>query len=186
MRVAPAMGFRQSDMEGTTLARTSLAALSFACLGVLGAQVLSPRAAVAAGDEPFAAVEVLRGLFASYDYNGDGRITPRELDAFRGLVFVSMDTDADGRISPEEFVAWDPGFNSLAEQRDKEQPFNAAKRDAFEAWDRDGDGSLDEIEMAVSGAHDFVVADENGDGSLSPGEFALGYPILARIAKALR
>ena len=44
-----------------------------------------------------------------------------------------------------------------------------AKRDAFRAWDRTGDGHLDETEMSVNGAHDFVIADEDGDGPLSPG-----------------
>jgi hypothetical protein len=83
-------------------------------------------------------------------------------------------------------VAWDPGFAYLAEQRGKEEPFNAAKREAFRAWDRDSDGELDETEMSVNGAHDFISADEDGNGSLSPGEFAVGFPILARVAKALR
>jgi hypothetical protein len=51
---------------------------------------------------------------------------------------------------------------------------------------RDQDRNLDETEMSVNGAHDFIIADEDEDGSLSPGEFVVGFPILARIAKALR
>jgi hypothetical protein len=121
-------------MKKMTMARSSLAALGLVCVGALGAFGLSPRPAIAA-DEPYAGVEILRGLFVSYDYNHDGRITPREFNAFTQVAFVSMDTDADGRVSREEFVAWDPGFAYLAEQRGKEEPFNAAKREAFRAWD---------------------------------------------------
>jgi Ca2+-binding EF-hand superfamily protein len=137
------------------------------CLVALGA--LSPRPAIAA-DEPYAGVEILRGLFASYDYSRDGRITPREFNVFTEVAFVSMDTDANERVSREEFMAWDPGFANLAEQRGKEQAFNSAKREAFRAWDRDGNGNLDAIEMSVNGAHDFIIADEDRNGSLSPGE----------------
>jgi len=165
------------------MTRSVLAALGLVCLGALGA--LSPRPASAAADEPYAGVEILRGLFASYDYNRDGRITPRELNAFTELAFVSMDADADSRVSREEFMAWDPGFAYLAAQRNREQPFNAAKGDVFGTWDRTGDGSLDETEMLVNAAYDFVNADDDGNGTLDPREFALGFPILARIAKAL-
>jgi hypothetical protein len=173
-------------MKKMTMTRASLAALGFVCAGALGADVLSPRPATAAADEPYADVEILRGMFASYDYNRDGRITAREFNAFRVLVFVSMDADADGRVSLDEFMAWEPGFAQLAEQRGREQQFNAAKRGAFRAWDRKDDGELDETEFSVNGSRDFVIADEDRNGSLTPGEFAAGYPILARIAKALR
>jgi hypothetical protein len=101
-------------MKKMTMTRASLAALGFVCAGALGADVLSPRPATAAADEPYADVEILRGMFASYDYNRDGRITAREFNAFRVLVFVSMDADADGRVSLDEFMAWDPGFAQLA------------------------------------------------------------------------
>lgn len=167
------------------MARTSLAALGAACLAALGVPMLVPPAAAAPGD-PYAGVEVLRGLFASNDYNRDGRISARELNVFTELAFVSMDTDADGRVSLKEFMVWDPGFASLARERGKVEAFEAAKQGVFKAWDRDGDGSLDETEMAVNGAHAFVVADEDRDGSLGPEEFAVGFPVLADIAKALR
>ena len=65
------------------------------------------------------------------------------------------------------------------------RPFNAAQRGAFRAWDRTGDGTLTETEMAVNAAHDFVIADEDRNGSLSPWEFAARFPILAILAKAL-
>jgi hypothetical protein len=110
MRAAPAGG-GWLEMKKMTMTRASLAALGFVCAGALGAEVLSPRPATAAADEPY---EILRGMFASYDYNRDGRITAREFNAFRVLVFVSMDADADGRVSLDEFMAWDPGFAQLA------------------------------------------------------------------------
>lgn len=167
------------------MTRTSLVALGAACLAALGMSMLAPPAAAAPGD-PYAGVEVLRGLFASNDYNRDGRISARELNVFTELAFVSMDTNADNRVSREEFMVWDPGFASLARERGKVEAFEAAKREVFEARDLDKSGSLDETEMAVNGAHDFVVADKDRDGSLSPEEFAVGFPILADIAKALR
>lgn len=167
------------------MGRASLAGLSLMSLVALGGQALPPRAAVAATD-PYAGVEVLRGLFASYDFNRDGWISARELNVFTELTFVSMDTDESDRISREEFMTWDPGFASLARERGKVQAFDAAKNGVFESRDRGRDGSLDATEVSVNGAHDFVIADKDRDGSLSPGEFALGFPILAALARALR
>jgi hypothetical protein len=83
-------------------------------------------------------------------------------------------------------MAWDPGFATLARQKGKVQAYEAAKREVFGARDRDGDGGLDETELSVNAAHDFVVADRDRNGSLDPGEFAVGYPVLAVIARALR
>ena len=165
--------------------RASLAAAGLACFVAAVAPAPTPRPASAAED-PYAGVEVLRGLFASNDYNGDGRISPRELNVFTEFAFVSSDADADARVSLEEFMAWDPGFATLAEYRGKAQAYEAAKREVFGARDRDGDGGLDEAELSVNAAHDFVVADRDRNGSLDPGEFAAGYPILAVIARALR
>lgn len=167
------------------MGRASLAGLSLMSLVAVGGQALPLRAVVAATD-PYAGVEVLRGLFASYDFNRDGRISARELNVFTELTFVSMDTDESDRISREEFMVWDPGFASLARERGKVQAFDAAKNGVFASRDRDGNGSLDATEVSVTGAHDFVIADEDRDGSLSPGEFVLGFPILAAIAHALR
>ena len=70
--------------------------------------------------------------------------------------------------------------------RGKVQAFEAAKREVFRGRDRDGDGGLDETELSVNAAHDFVVTDRDRNGSLDPGEFAAGYPILAVIARVLR
>jgi hypothetical protein len=165
--------------------RISLAALAVACLAISGVQMPLPRPAAAA-DDPYAGVEVLRGLFAGHDYNRDGRISPRELNAFAVLVFVSTDADADGRVSLAEFLAWDPGFASLARERGKVEAFEAAKREVFEARDRNGDGGVDETEMTVNAAHEFVLADKDRDGSLSPDEYAVGFPILVVIARAIR
>src|SRR3712207_1349753 len=114
---------------------TSLAAVAAACLATFGVQMPPPRLAVAAAEDPYAGVEVLRGLFAGHGYNRDGRISPRELNAFAVLVFVSTDADADGRVSLEKFLAWDPGFASVARERGKVEAFEAAKREVFKARD---------------------------------------------------
>jgi hypothetical protein len=164
--------------------RTSLAALAAAYLVTFGVQ-LSPPAATA--EDPYAGVEVLRGLFAGHDYNRDGRISPRELNAFAVLVFVSTDADGDGRVSLAEFLAWDSGFASAARECGKVEAFEAATREVFEARDRNGDGGVDETEMTVNAAaHEFVLADKDHDGSLGPREYAIGFPILAVIARAIR
>src|SRR4051794_8385540 len=107
--LAPKLLIRSVSMQG----RPS-APLSLTCLAILVMLALPARPAAAAG-EPYAAAEVLRGLFVSYDYNRDGRISVREVHAFSELISVSMDTNDDGRVSVEEFLIWDPGFASLAD-----------------------------------------------------------------------
>lgn len=163
--------------------KTPLVTLGIACIVLTGA-VMAPRQAAA--QDPYAGVEVLRGMFKSIDYNRDGRISAREFQVFVDLAFVSMDTNGDSRVSREEFMAWDPGFASVAQERGKTQAFEAAKLEMFRVWDRKGDGSVDESEMSVNAAHDFVGADRDRDGSMSPAEFAQNVPILATIAKALQ
>jgi hypothetical protein len=164
---------------------TSLATVGLAWLVTVGTQALSPTPATAAED-PYGGMEVLRGLFASNDFNRDGRISLRELQVFANLAFVSMDTDSDDRVTLEEFMLWDPGFESLARERGKVEALEAAKREVFKTRDRDRDDSVDETELLVSCAYDFIEADKDQNGSLNPGEFAFDYPILGTIATALR
>ena len=47
-------------------------------------------------------------------------------------------------------------------------------------------GHLDETEMTVNAAHEFAAADKDHNGSLSPDEYAVGFPILAAIARTIR
>jgi hypothetical protein len=80
---------------------------------------------VDAAEDPYTSVEVLRGLYASIDYNRDGKISAREFNVYGELMFVSTDMNDDDQLSLEEFMDWDPGFATLAKEQGKEQPFNA-------------------------------------------------------------
>lgn len=164
--------------------RGSRLVLGLTCLAAISEQALPQCSALAA--ENSSPVDLtMRRLFASHDYNNDGRISPREATTFGWLAAVSMDADSDARISLEEFLIWDPGFRSLAEERGELEAYDNAQREVFEAFDRDRDGLLSEAEISVNIASSFVAADADRDGWLTPEEFVEGFPILAEIAEAM-
>ncbi|MCW5696754.1 MAG: EF-hand domain-containing protein [Bauldia sp.] len=93
-------------------------------------------------------------LFATFDTDGDGRVTQAEIDAARAAELETYDTNGDGVLSLEEYIAL------LTDQ------LRERLVDAFQHLDADGDGSITAEEFNVMSG---IVArlDSNGDGALS-------------------
>jgi hypothetical protein len=107
--------------------------------------------------------------FAAVDADGDGRITPEEMTAFRASKVEGLDANGDGKLSAEELSA--QMMKGMQERADA----MAAKR--IEAQDLDGDGMLSVEELASRpmpqmGASMFERVDADGDGAMKA---ALGF-----------
>ncbi len=95
--------------------------------------------------------------FEEVDANGDGKITPEEIDAHRTARAAALDANGDGGISLEELTAAE-----AAKAAERAQRMMAAR-------DADGDGVLTAAEMMLPPAPDrmFERLDSDGDGALS-------------------
>ena len=101
-----------------------------------------------------------RGVAAGLDVDGDDLLAPVELaEALHAL----WDTDENGTLSVGE---WDDGVD----QWFGEDPVNLA----VEVWDRDGDGSVSETELALALEETelFATFDADADGLLGDEELA--------------
>ncbi|WP_198431573.1 EF-hand domain-containing protein [Pseudorhodobacter sp. MZDSW-24AT] len=106
--------------------------------------------------------------FAAIDANGDGKITPEEITAWRAAQAAALDADGDGLISAEEIAAM---HIRAATQRAND---HAARMIA--QLDTDGDGKLSAAELATrpmaAGLSDrmFDRLDTDQDGAISQAE----------------
>lgn len=123
--------------------------------------------------------------FQSVDANQDGAVSWREVEHFRNLVMLSMDSNDDGVVTSDEYIFWDMGWADLAETRDKFTELEAARRDVFKVWDRNGDGRLSPDEQTLSQTRDFYVASENTNESLNFKQFSTRLRIIAAMNDAL-
>lgn len=105
---------------------------------------------------------VLRRVFATFDRNGDGLITREELrESLRGLrisvsdaeveeAVVGSDANGDGRIDLDEFCGLLESMSSVGKAVDSgdcsggdgERGREAELKEAFDVFDRDGDGVI--------------------------------------------
>ncbi len=103
-------------------------------------------------------------LFSRADTNGDGRLSPDEIKAWRQSIFESRDSNGDGKLTKDELVA---AAMKRAQQRiTRRVDARMARRD------KNGDGmiSLDEAVSMRGIERMFKRLDTNGDGMLSAAE----------------
>ncbi len=108
--------------------------------------------------------------FQAIDTDGDGRLTPDEVKAFREARFREKDTNGDGKLSRDELIAaMMKGAKARIERRVDRMLGHR---------DRDSDGSIS-LEEALAGPgvdRMFKRLDANGDGFLTEDEIAAGGP----------
>lgn len=128
----------------------------------------------------------LAGLaFESIDTAERGFVDMGEFLSFGGDIFVSMDADESNHLSLEEFTSWDYGMLEVAQDRGREQAYEAALRIVFAFWDRDGSGEVSRTEHRQSLSFDFQRADTNGDALLDKPEFFGGFTVMVALQAAL-
>ncbi|SEC15261.1 hypothetical protein [Rhodobacter sp. 24-YEA-8] len=127
----------------------------------------SPKPGIAGGHSQAA-------FIASYDKNGDGKVSLEELIEVRTERFRGADKDGDGRLNEAEYVAEFEGRlrQQYADQgRDPSgERFEASLKQAgvrFALIDRDRDGFLSLEEDLESARKTFARNDTDGDGFVS-------------------
>ncbi len=104
--------------------------------------------------------------FQAIDTDGDGRLTPDEVKAFRETRFREQDTDGDGKLSRDELIAsMMKGAKARIERRVDR---------ILGHRDKDSDGfiSLEEAFAGPGADRMFKRLDANGDGALTMEEIA--------------
>lgn len=108
-------------------------------------------------------------MMQGIDSDADGKVSGGEFMAWHDSVFAAMDADGSGSLTKDEFMAvrMGPGDGQgpMAEQ------MQAAKADAFDSADSDGDGTISADQFADLAAAEFTGADADGDGALTADEF---------------
>ncbi len=102
--------------------------------------------------------------FAEIDADGDGKVTPAEIDTWRSARMAGLDTDGDGMLSKEEVKA--------SIQARMEARADRMVEGMFAARDSDGDGKLSAPEMALPAAPQrlFDRIDADKDGAITEAE----------------
>lgn len=97
----------------------------------------------------------LLDMIELYDRDGDGKITPEEIDATRADRLTSFDRDGSGTLSLEEYEAlW---LDAMRERM----------VDRFQSHDDDGDGQVTVEEFSYRTGRLFLWGDRNEDGAIS-------------------
>ena len=117
--------------------------------------------------------------FQAMDANGDGKLTPDEVKAFREARFHKQDADGDGKLSRDELIA---SMMKGAQARIERRVDRMLKH-----RDKDSDGyiSLEEAFAGPGADRMFKRLDANGDGALTKEEIAAARPHKQRGPKAM-
>lgn len=105
-------------------------------------------------------------FIATWDDDGDGRVSRAEYEKVRTARFAATDSDHNGSLTVEEYV------NEYAVRLDRdiadERIASLKQTDTrFKALDKDGDRFISRAEYDDSGARAFVHLDRNKDGKIT-------------------
>lgn len=144
-------------MDINKLAGVSLVALAFALTA--GAAVADRGERMGGMGLPMQALD-----FAAVDTDGDGKISPTELTAWRAAQATAVDADGDGLVSVEELAAMH--LRAATDRATDRATRMIADRDT------DGDGKLSASEMALAPVPTrlFQRLDTDGDDAISEAE----------------
>ena len=106
--------------------------------------------------------QIMAAHIAKIDTNKDGKVSKEEATAYKKAMFKQADANGNGKVSQQELVAFREAEKARREKERQEMFFNNA--------DVDGDGGLNEAEFIVAGPNAFERFDRNGDGIVEPGE----------------
>lgn len=151
-------GTRTKQMKKSVMIGALLGGLALA--GVAGAQTAPAPAATA--PQPAPGPRGPMPDFATLDADGNGAVTPEEMQAKAAARFAAADTDGDGGLSAAEL------------QAQEDQRRAARLNRMIAARDTNGDGLLQADEMAPKGdrmTRMFDRIDTNKDGSIDAAEF---------------
>lgn len=101
------------------------------------------------------------------DTNGDGGISPQELEIYLSQRFAFMDADGNGTVTREEFRSTEERDKTL--QRQKQEYLDRT----FGRLDSDNDAQLTKNELITGAAQRFKRADADGDGRITAEDAAL-------------
>ena len=135
---------------------------------------LAPVAAIA-GSHGQGAGNAGAHFIENWDLDGDGAVTVAEAEERRADVFAAFDADEDGSLSPGEYDMFDAArANDLMEMglpakaATGDNPAGLMRRDMT---DTDGDGSVTRAEFLDSAADWIARMDSNGDGQVTAADF---------------